>query len=52
MLKPEQITVLRDLVAESNRLLEQGDQQGAEKIQQQIEALKAEWRTAANTNQP
>ncbi|MDX2228448.1 MAG: hypothetical protein NW220_02335 [Leptolyngbyaceae cyanobacterium bins.349] len=46
MLKPEQIAQLRDLVAESNRLLELGDKQGAEVIQQRIEALKAEWRKA------
>ncbi|WP_432813704.1 hypothetical protein [Pantanalinema sp. GBBB05] len=44
MLKPEQILELRDLVAESKRLLEQGDKQGAELIQKRIEALKAEWR--------
>lgn len=44
MLKPEQIAELRDLIAEGNRLLELGDKQAAEAIQQRIEALKAAWR--------
>lgn len=44
MLRPEQITVLRDLIKEGNRLLELGDKQAAETIQRRIEALKAEWR--------
>lgn len=46
MLKPEQVVELRDLVAESKRLLAEGDKQGAELIQKRIEALKAEWRQA------
>lgn len=48
MLKPEQIVELRDLVAESKRLLEQGDKAGAEQIQKQIETLKALWRQTGN----
>ncbi|MGI0484167.1 hypothetical protein ACN4EK_01950 [Pantanalinema rosaneae CENA516] len=44
MLTPQQIVELRDLIAESKRLLAQGDKQGAEVIQQRIEALKAAWR--------
>ncbi len=45
MLSPEQVKRLKDLVTEGKRLLESGDQQGAEAIQQQIEALKIEWRS-------
>ncbi len=45
MLSPEQVKQLKDLVTEGKRLLESGDQQGAEAIQRQIEALKSEWRS-------
>jgi hypothetical protein len=44
MLTPEQITKLKNLVAENKRLLESGDVKGAEAVQQQIETLKAEMR--------
>ncbi len=44
MLSLEQVRQLKNLVAEGKKLLESGDQQGAEEIQRQIEALKSEWR--------
>ena len=52
MLSPEQVKQLKELVAESKRLLESGDQQGAEAVQQQIEALKSEWRGVQSTPEP
>lgn len=47
MLTVEQIAQLRDLLAEGKRLTESGDTQGSAAVQQQIEALKAQWRAQA-----